>query len=41
MGAPPKQTNVTVDVFPAIDFAGLYIAQAQGLFKQQGLNVTS
>jgi NitT/TauT family transport system substrate-binding protein len=40
VGAPPERTNVTVDVFPTVDFAGLYIAQAQGLFKQQGLNVT-
>jgi NitT/TauT family transport system substrate-binding protein len=33
-------TNVNVDVFPTIDFAGLYIAQMDGLFRQQGLNVT-
>jgi NitT/TauT family transport system substrate-binding protein len=34
------KTNITVDVFPTIDFAGLYIAQMDGLFRQQGLNVT-
>jgi NitT/TauT family transport system substrate-binding protein len=38
-GAPEK-TNIMVDVFPTLDFAGLYIAQMDGLFRQQGLNVT-
>jgi NitT/TauT family transport system substrate-binding protein len=38
--AMPEQANVSVDVFPTIDFAGLYIAQMDGLFRQQGLNVT-
>jgi NitT/TauT family transport system substrate-binding protein len=37
---PPEQADIAVDVFPTIDFAGLYIAQMDGLFKQQGLNVT-
>jgi ABC-type nitrate/sulfonate/bicarbonate transport system substrate-binding protein len=40
VAAPPEQADITVDVFPTIDFAGLYIAQADGLFRQQGLNVT-
>jgi NitT/TauT family transport system substrate-binding protein len=40
MAAAPEKTNITVDVFPTIDFAGLYIAQMDGLFRQQGLNVT-
>lgn len=38
--AAPENPNITVDVFPTIDFAGLYIAQRDGLFRQQGLNVT-
>jgi NitT/TauT family transport system substrate-binding protein len=29
-----------VDAFPAIDSAGLFIAEQKGLFKEQGLNVT-
>ncbi len=37
---PPEQGDIAVDVFPTIDFAGLYIAQMDGLFKRQGLNVT-
>jgi NitT/TauT family transport system substrate-binding protein len=36
----PEQPDITVDVFPTIDFAGLYIAQLDGLFRRQGLNVT-
>ncbi len=41
-GAPLKleKTNIVVDAFPAIDSAGLYIAQMQGLFAAQGLHVT-
>jgi NitT/TauT family transport system substrate-binding protein len=35
-----ESANVSVDVFPTVDFAGLYIAQMDGLFRQQGLNVT-
>jgi NitT/TauT family transport system substrate-binding protein len=37
---PLEQTNIVVDAFPAIDSAGLFIAEQEGLFKQQGLNVT-
>lgn len=42
-GAPrykPEKTNIVVNAFPAIDSAGLYIAQDQGLFAAQGLHVT-
>lgn len=42
-GASPlklEKTNIVVDAFPAIDSAGLYIAQMQGLFAAQGLHVT-
>jgi len=42
-GAPqykPEKTNIVVDAFPAIDSAGLYIAQDEGLFAAQGLHVT-
>jgi NitT/TauT family transport system substrate-binding protein len=35
-----EKTNIVVDAFPAIDSAGLYIAQADGLFAAQGLHVT-
>jgi NitT/TauT family transport system substrate-binding protein len=35
-----EKTNVVVDAFPAIDSAGLYIAQMDGLFADQGLHVT-
>ena len=38
--APPEKTNIVVDDSPTIDSAGLYIAQMDGLFRQQGLNVT-
>jgi NitT/TauT family transport system substrate-binding protein len=37
---PLEKTSIVVDAFPAIDSAGLFIAQQQGLFKAQGLNVT-
>jgi NitT/TauT family transport system substrate-binding protein len=40
MAAPPEKTNIVVDAFPTIDSAGLYIAQMDGLFQRQGLNVT-
>ena len=42
-GAPqfkPEKTNIVVNAFPAIDSAGLYIAQDEGLFAAQGLHVT-
>jgi NitT/TauT family transport system substrate-binding protein len=37
---PLEKTNIVVDAFPAIDSAGLFIAQQEGLFSKQGLNVT-
>jgi len=37
---PPEKTNIVIDAFPAIDSAGLFIAEQDGLFKAQGLNVT-
>jgi NitT/TauT family transport system substrate-binding protein len=35
-----EKANITVAAFPAIDSAGLYIAQDKGLFAAQGLHVT-
>jgi NitT/TauT family transport system substrate-binding protein len=35
-----EKTNIVVDAFPAIDSAGLFIAEQRGLFKKEGLNVT-
>jgi NitT/TauT family transport system substrate-binding protein len=35
-----EKTDIVVNAFPAIDSAGLYIAQDQGLFAAQGLHVT-
>jgi NitT/TauT family transport system substrate-binding protein len=35
-----EKTNIVVGAFPAIDTAGLYIAEMDGLFAAQGLNVT-
>src|SRR3974390_33724 len=35
-----EKTNIVVDAFGAIDSAGLFIAQQDGLFKAQGLHVT-
>jgi NitT/TauT family transport system substrate-binding protein len=39
-GGSLEKTSIVVDAFPAIDSAGLFIAQQRGLFKAQGLNVT-
>ncbi len=39
-GPPPEVSSITIDVVPTADAAGIYIAQDQGFFKQQGLNVT-
>ena len=36
----PEEPDVTVAAIPAVDLAGLYIAQDRGLFAQQGLHVT-
>jgi NitT/TauT family transport system substrate-binding protein len=35
-----EKANIVVDAFPAIDSAGLYIAQMDDLFAAQGLHVT-
>ena len=35
-----EKTDIVVNAFPAIDSAGLYIAQDKGLFAAQGLHVT-
>jgi NitT/TauT family transport system substrate-binding protein len=35
----PEQASVVVDSVPAAEEAGLYVAQYEGYFKQQGLNV--
>jgi NitT/TauT family transport system substrate-binding protein len=41
MGSGPQEkTNIVVEDYPTVDSAGLYIAEQEGLFKQQGLNVT-
>lgn len=39
-GGGLEKTNIVIDAFQAIDSAGLFIAQQDGLFKAQGLNVT-
>jgi len=36
---PLEKTSIVVDAFPAIDSAGLYIAETDGLFAAQGLQV--
>jgi NitT/TauT family transport system substrate-binding protein len=36
----PELTGITVAASPSTDLAGLYIAQEEGLFAQQGLHVT-
>jgi NitT/TauT family transport system substrate-binding protein len=38
--SPPKEPDITVAALPAIDLAGLYVAQDQDLFARQGLHVT-
>src|ERR1700761_560381 len=37
---PLEQAHLVVDDFPSVDSAGLYLAQQQGLFRAQGLDVT-
>ena len=37
--APLEQRTIIVDCVPAAEEGGLYVAQAQGFFAQQGLNV--
>jgi NitT/TauT family transport system substrate-binding protein len=36
----PEKPDITVAAIPAVDLAGLYIAQDRGLFARQGLHVT-
>jgi len=36
---PPEEPDITVAALPAVDLAGLYVAQDQGLFARQGLHV--
>jgi NitT/TauT family transport system substrate-binding protein len=36
----PEKTNITVAALPAADLAGLYVAQDEGFFAQEGLHVT-
>jgi NitT/TauT family transport system substrate-binding protein len=36
----PEEPDITVAAIPAVDLAGLYIAQDRGLFARQGLRVT-
>jgi NitT/TauT family transport system substrate-binding protein len=36
----PEEPDITVAAIPATDLAGLYVAQDNGLFTQQGLHVT-
>jgi ABC-type nitrate/sulfonate/bicarbonate transport system substrate-binding protein len=38
--AAPEKADITVAAIPAVDLAGLYIAQDRGLFTRQGLHVT-
>ena len=37
--ARPEEPDITVAAIPAVDLAGLYIAQDRGLFARQGLHV--
>ncbi len=39
-GPSPEVSNIVVEAVPTADEAGLYIAEDNGYFKQQGLNVT-
>ena len=39
-GPPPEQSSIVIDAVPTADAAGLYIAQDNGYFAQQGLKVT-
>jgi NitT/TauT family transport system substrate-binding protein len=38
-GPPPEVSSIVVDAVPTADEAGLYVAQDNGYFKQQGLTV--
>ena len=36
---PPEQSTIVIDSVPAAEEGGLYVAAAEGFFKQQGLHV--
>jgi NitT/TauT family transport system substrate-binding protein len=38
-GPPPEVSSITLDVVPTAEAAGIYIAQEDGYFAQQGLSV--
>ncbi len=38
-GLPPEQSTIVIDMVPTADAAGVYIAQDNGYFAQQGLTV--
>ena len=38
--AQPEESDITVAAIPAVNLVGLYIAQDDGLFAEQGLHVT-
>ena len=38
-GPPPEQSTIVIDMVPTADAAGVYIAQDDGYFAQQGLTV--
>jgi len=38
-GPPPEQSTIVLDAVPTGDAAGIYIAEMNGYFKQQGLTV--
>jgi ABC-type nitrate/sulfonate/bicarbonate transport system substrate-binding protein len=38
-GPAPETANITIDVVPTADAAGLYIAYDDGYFKRQGINL--
>ena len=38
-GAAPEVSSITLDLVPTADAAGIYIAEDNGYFQQQGLNV--
>lgn len=39
-GPPPEVSHIVLEVVPTADAAGIFIAQDDGYFKQQGLTVT-
>ena len=40
VSSKPEEPDITVAAIPAVDLAGLYIAQDEGLFARQGLHVS-